>query len=62
MNASTIDLVVDNGVAWITLRGAETKNSLDEVSVVQMLAACDQIDADPTIGVAVVTGEGNAFC
>jgi len=62
MNASTIDLAVDNGVAWITLRGAETKNSLDEASVVQMLAACDQIDADPTIGVAVVTGEGNAFC
>ena len=62
MSASKIELVVDNGFAWITLRGIETKNSLDEESVTQMLAVCDQIDADPTIGVAVISGEGNAFC
>ena len=62
MSASKIELVVENGFAWITLRGIETKNSLDEESVTQMLAVCDQIDEDQTIGVAVISGEGNAFC
>ncbi|MEI6109945.1 MAG: enoyl-CoA hydratase/isomerase family protein [Actinomycetes bacterium] len=62
MSASKIELVVDSGFAWITLRGIDTKNSLDEESVVQMLTVCDKIDSDPTIGVAVVSGEGNAFC
>ncbi len=62
MSASVIALDIDNGIAWITLRGIQTKNSLDESSVVDMIAACERIDADPSVGVAVVTGEGNAFC
>jgi enoyl-CoA hydratase len=62
MSASKIELVVTDGVAWLTLCGIETKNSLDNESVAQMIQACDRIDADASIGVAVVTGQGNAFC
>lgn len=62
MSASSIELVIEDGFAWITIKGIATKNSLDEESVVQMLAVCEQIDSDPTVGVAVVSGEGNAFC
>lgn len=62
MSASKVELEVTDGVAWLTLRGIKTKNSLDNESVEQMIKVCNQIDADPTIGVAVITGEGNAFC
>ena len=62
MSASTIDVAIHDGIAWITVNGVDTKNSLDETSVVQMIDACERIDADATVGVAIVTGADGAFC
>ena len=57
-----VELDVTDGVAWITLNGARTRNALDEDSAAALAAACERIDADPSIGVAVVTGAHGTFC
>ena len=60
--ATQVELDVTDGVAWITLNGARTRNALDEDSAAALAAACERIDADPSIGVAVVTGAHGTFC
>ncbi len=57
-----VELDVTDGAAWITLNGARTRNALDEDSAAALAAACERIDADPSIGVAVVTGAHGTFC
>jgi enoyl-CoA hydratase len=57
-----VELDVTDGAAWITLDGPRTRNALDEDSAAALAAACDRIDADPSIGVAVITGTHGAFC
>lgn len=60
--ATTIRLEIAAGVAWLTLDGPDTRNALDSAAALDLVAACDRIDADPSAGVAVVTGAGGAFC
>lgn len=62
MAATEIRLAVRDGVAWITLDGAETRNALDADSVQQMVAACEAVDADDSVGAVVVQGSGGSFC
>jgi enoyl-CoA hydratase len=62
MGGTRIDLQVADGAAWITLDGPERRNALDARAVADLVAACDRIDADPSVGAAVVTGAGTAFC
>jgi len=60
--ASRIDLTVADGAAWITLDGPPTRNALDEATAAALTAACDRVDADPSIGVAVISGANGTFC
>lgn len=62
MSSTTIDLRVTNGIAWVTLDGAATKNALDAVAADALTAACDAIDHDASVGAAIFTGSGSAFC
>ena len=57
-----VDLTLADGVAWITLDGARTRNALDEQVAAALVSACEEIDADPSIGVAVITGANGTFC
>src|SRR5262245_347387 len=57
-----IELTVLDGAARITLDGPRTRNALDETSAAALAAACERIDADPSIGVAVITGAHGSFC
>ena len=57
-----VELTVTDGAAWITLNGPRTRNALDGDSAAALVAACERIDADPSIGVAVVTGAHGTFC
>jgi len=57
-----IDVALVDGTAWITLDGPDRRNALDAESAADLVAACDRIDADPTVGAAVITGAGPAFC
>jgi enoyl-CoA hydratase len=62
MAGTRVDLSIVDGVAWITLDGPETRNALDAPAATDLIAACDDVDGDRAVGVAVVTGAGPAFC
>lgn len=57
-----VELTVAEGAAWLTLDGPRTRNALDEDSAAALVAACERVDADPSIGVAVITGAHGTFC
>ncbi len=49
-------------VALLTLDDPEKRNALTPPLVAEILAAMDEIDADPDVGAVVVTGAAPAFC
>ena len=62
MPGTAIRLEIAAGTATITLDGPDTRNALDAAAANALVAACDRIDADPSVGVAIVTGAPGAFC
>jgi len=55
-------VALNGGAAWITLDGAPTRNALDRDSASALVAACEEVDADESVGVAVITGANGTFC
>lgn len=51
-----------DGVAIITIDNPEMRNALDPRLAVDLVAVCDEIDDDATIGAAVVRGARGTFC
>src|SRR4051812_32844533 len=49
-------------VAIVTLRAPQRRNAFTVPMVQELLAVCDEIDADESIGAAVVQAEGASFC
>ena len=49
-------------VALLTLRAPRRRNAFTPDMVRALLAACNEIDADETIGAVVVQAEGESFC
>lgn len=62
MAAATIRLDRRDGVATLTLDRPAQRNALTPAMADEMLAAFADIDADPTIGAAVIQGAGGHFC
>jgi enoyl-CoA hydratase len=58
----SVDCRTEAGVAWVTLRNPRRRNALTGAMAAQLGAICDQIDADESIGAAVIRGEGAYFC
>ena len=50
------------GVAVLTVDSPEVKNGLSPEMGLQLAELCDQIDADPALGAAVVRGANGTFC
>ena len=50
------------GVATVTLTDPERRNALTLPMVTEIIAAFDELEADPAVGAVVVTGEAPAFC
>jgi enoyl-CoA hydratase len=57
-----VAVTVEGGAAWITLDGAPTRNALDRESAAALVAACEAVDADASVGVAVISGANGTFC
>lgn len=55
-------LDVAAGVATITLNAPERRNAFVPGMVRELLAICDQVDADPAVGAVVVQAVGQSFC
>ena len=57
-----VQLERHGGVAVFTVDSPEVKNGLSPEMGLQLAALCDEVDADPAIGAAVVRGAGGTFC
>ncbi|TCO75599.1 crotonase/enoyl-CoA hydratase family protein [Chromatocurvus halotolerans] len=58
----TITLVVDDGIATITLNRPDRMNAFTVTMMEELIAAFDQTDADDAVRAVIVTGAGLAFC
>ena len=52
----------DAGVATITLNAPDRRNALTRAMARDLVAACEEVDADPAVGAVVVRGAGGFFC
>ena len=52
----------DSGVCVLTLTDPERRNAMSDAMGAELIAACEQIAADPDVRAVVVTGQGKAFC
>lgn len=53
----------DGAVMTLTMNQPESRNPLTgNTAIAEFLVACQQIEADPTIKVVIITGAGAAFC
>ena len=59
---SEVRLERDGGVALLTLDAPDRRNALTASMSGELIAACDEADADPEVGAVVVRGEGGFFC
>lgn len=55
-------VAVDNGVMTVTLNRPKAKNAVNLDVAKGIAAAMDQLDSDPAIRVAIITGAGGTFC
>jgi 2-(1,2-epoxy-1,2-dihydrophenyl)acetyl-CoA isomerase len=54
--------VDDDGVAWLRLQRPEKRNAIDRPLRDALLEAFHEVTEDPAVAVAVLSGEGTAFC
>ncbi len=59
---SEIDIERRDGVALLTLNAPDRRNALTRDMARDLVAACEEIDADASIGAVVVQGAGGYFC
>ncbi|HEV7845578.1 MAG TPA: enoyl-CoA hydratase-related protein [Thermoleophilaceae bacterium] len=51
-----------DGVALLSLNAPERRNALTVEMAEELVAACEELDADAAVGAVVVRGEGGFFC
>lgn len=57
-----IEMRTEDGVAVVTLNAPQRRNALTPQMAQQLVEICEQIDADASIGAAVVQGAEGHFC
>lgn len=57
-----VETNVEGGVLTITLADEANRNALGGQLVAELMAACDEADADPDVRVVVLTNRGTTFC
>jgi feruloyl-CoA hydratase/lyase len=62
MTWDTVELEVDQGIAWITLNRPEKRNAMNPKLNAEMAEVLDVVDADDAARVVVLTGAGDSFC
>jgi enoyl-CoA hydratase len=53
---------IEDGVALLVLAATDRRNALTGEMAQAMIDACEQIDADDSVGAVIVHGEGGYFC
>jgi enoyl-CoA hydratase/carnithine racemase len=62
MTYETIRYEADQGVATVTLNRPEKLNAVNTEMISELIDVIDAVDNDDSVRVAIVTGEGRAFC
>jgi enoyl-CoA hydratase/carnithine racemase len=62
MSDERVRVTVTDGVADVRLARPDKRNALDREMFHAVLAAADQVGADPSARVVVLSGEGKGFC
>jgi enoyl-CoA hydratase/carnithine racemase len=57
-----VSCTVADGVADVRLTRPEKRNALDRAMLTAIIEAGEQVAAEPSVRVAVLSGEGKAFC
>jgi enoyl-CoA hydratase len=57
-----VNLTVADGIAHLELSDPRTRNSIGSAMACEIVAACERIDADPDVGVTIVSGSDGYFC
>ena len=52
----------EGAVALLVLDAPERRNALTPAMAAELVAACDELDADTTVGAVIVTGAAGTFC
>ena len=55
-------LEIEGPVAVLTLAAPQRRNALTTAMVEELIAACDEIDANEAVGAAVIQSQGRSFC
>lgn len=59
---SSIQIKIENGVAWITLNRPETFNSFNREMALLLQSTLDDCESNNEVRAIVLTGNGKAFC
>ena len=62
MTYETIQFKIDNGIAVLTLNRPDRLNSFTQAMHREVRAALDQVQADKSVRVLLLTGAGRGFC
>jgi enoyl-CoA hydratase len=57
-----LDITIDDGLAVVTLNGAEGTNALTFEGQGEVVSILPRLDADPEVAAAIFTGAGDAYC
>ncbi|EPR16332.1 p-hydroxycinnamoyl CoA hydratase/lyase [Sphingomonas sp. BHC-A] len=61
LSRTCVDVMFDEGIAWVTLNRPEKRNAMSPTLNSEMLAILEQLELDPRCGVVVLTGAGDSF-
>jgi len=57
-----IEVAREDGVATVTLAAPQRRNALTRQMAEELVATCEELDADESVGAVVVRGGGGYFC
>ena len=62
MSFETVELRLENKVAWVALNRPDVRNAFNEVMIEELIRVLEQVEKDASVRVLVLTGNGKAFC
>jgi methylglutaconyl-CoA hydratase len=62
MAYETVEMRIDDQVAWVAMNRPEVRNAFNEVMIAELIQVLDVVREDDSIRVLVLTGNGKAFC
>jgi trans-feruloyl-CoA hydratase/vanillin synthase len=58
---ATVDVALDDGIAWVTMDRPEKRNAMNPAMCAEMTRVLEALEVDPRCGVIVLTGAGESF-